>query len=253
MLLQRGYEVHLLLRAPNVLTRRLERAGAVSHVCNLLEPREYHHVLRAGVREAVTGVSSVFHLAGAIWPPKVETLYRVNVDGTKNLVDACVQKGVRRVLFMSTDSTCGHGTPEKRVFDEHTMPRPYRDYGISKWMAEEYLLARAAEGHLDVTILRGFWFFGPSAPPRQVGFVKMFGWPRQIVFGNGKNLRSITHVDNVVDAFFKAENNAATYRKWYWVGDEHGGRQSTPFTKRSRTRPSARTARSMFRSSSAVF
>ena len=179
---------------------------------------------KAAVAKAVAGATTVFHFAGAIWPPKTETLYRVNAEGTKTLVEGCVAAGVRRVLFISTDSTCGHGTPEQRVFDEHTPARPYRDYGLSKRQAEMHLLAAAAEGHLDVTILRGFWFFGPYAPARQLGFVRMFSWPRQIVFGNGRNLRSISHVDNVVGAFLKAEKNTATYGQSYWIGDREGGR-----------------------------
>lgn len=178
----------------------------------------------AAVAQAVAGATTVFHFAGAIWPPKTETLYRVNAQGTKTLVDACLAAGVRRVLFMSTDSTCGHGTTEQRVFDEQTPAKPYRDYGTSKREAELHLLVAAAAGRLDVTILRGFWFFGPYAPERQLGFIRMFSWPRQLVFGNGKNLRSISHIDNVVDAFLKAEKNTATYGKWYWIGDEEGGR-----------------------------
>lgn len=178
----------------------------------------------AAVAQAVAGATTVFHFAGAIWPPKTETLYRVNAQGTKTLVDACLAAGVRRVLFMSTDSTCGHGTTEQRVFDEQTPAKPYRDYGTSKREAELHLLEAATAGLLDVTILRGFWFFGPYAPARQLGFIRMFSWPRQLVFGNGRNLRSISHIDNVVDAFLKAEKNTATYGKWYWIGDEEGGR-----------------------------
>jgi nucleoside-diphosphate-sugar epimerase len=179
---------------------------------------------KACVRQALEGVRTVFHFAGAIWPPKVATLYRVNVDGTRTLADACVEAGVRRFLYMSTDSTCGHGSKDKRVFDETTEARPYRDYGKSKRAAEEYLLARCAAGQLDLTILRGFWFFGPYAPERQLGFLRMFWWPRQIVFGNGSNLRSISHVDNVVEAFLAAENNPTTFGKLYWIGDAEGGR-----------------------------
>ena len=178
----------------------------------------------ACVKQALEGVRTVFHFACAIWPLKVATLYRVNVDGTKTLADACVATGVRRFLYMSTDSTCGHGSKDKRVFDETTEARPYRDYGKSKRIAEEYLLGKASAGELDLTILRGFWFFGPYAPERQLGFLRMFWWPRQIVFGNGKNLRSISHIDNVVDAFLAAEKNTATFGKWYWVGDAEGGR-----------------------------
>ncbi len=100
------------------------------------------------------------------------------MDGTRNLVDACIECGVRRFLYMSTDSICGHGTPEKRVFDEHTPANPYRHYGRSKRLAEEYVLEKTRAGQLDGTSLRGFWFFGPYAPARQLNFVQMFSsWP----------------------------------------------------------------------------
>ena len=176
------------------------------------------------VGAALDGVATVIHLAGAIYPPKVATLYRVNVDGTRTLVDACIERGVRRFLFMGTDSVCGHGTPAQRVFDEHTPANPYRNYGRSKWMAEEYVLEKTRAGQLDGTSLRGFWFFGPYAPARQLTFARMFStWPRQLVFGDGKNLRSISHVDNIVQAFLAAEDKPATFGKWYWIGDADGG------------------------------
>lgn len=172
------------------------------------------------VADAVKGVTTVFHLAGAIYPKHVSSLYRVNELGTKNLVDACIEQNIRRIIFMSTDSTCGHGTKEKRIFDEHTPPTPYKNYGRSKWLAEDYILQKTKEGKIDGTSLRGFWFFGPFAPDRQLTFVNMFYWPRQVVFGDGKNLRSISHTDNIIEAFFQAENNPATYGNWYWIGND---------------------------------
>ena len=178
----------------------------------------------AALRAALEGVATVIHLAGAVYPPKVETLYRVNWQGTRALVDACIERGVRRFLFMSTDSVCGHGNPARRVFDERTPPSPYGNYGRSKWMAEKYVLEKTAAGQLDGTSLRGFWFFGPYAPARQKTFVgTLASWPRQPVFGDGKNLRSISHVDNIVQAFLAAENAPATFGKWYWIGDAAGG------------------------------
>ncbi|NJO20019.1 MAG: NAD-dependent epimerase/dehydratase family protein [Spirulinaceae cyanobacterium RM2_2_10] len=171
------------------------------------------------VGQALTGIHTVFHLAGAIYPPQIATLYRVNAQGTRNLVDQCIQQGVRRLLYMGTDSICGHGTPSQRIFDEHTPARPYRHYGRSKWQAERYILEQTAAGNIDGTSLRGFWFFGPFAPPRQQDFLDMMHWRRQLVFGHGKNYRSISHVDNTVAAFLAAENAPATYGQWYWIGD----------------------------------
>ncbi|MFC2114042.1 NAD-dependent epimerase/dehydratase family protein [Bacteroidota bacterium] len=169
------------------------------------------------LEEVLTDVNVVFHLAGAIYPPRIKTLYKVNEEGTKKLVDACIAKGIRRIIYMSTDSVCGSGTKSKRIFDEFTPPSPYKNYGKSKYFGEKYLLDKSREGLVDGTALRGFWFFGPFAPPRQMNFLNMFNWPRQIVFGNGKNFRSISHVDNSIQAFFKAEKESKTFGRWYWI------------------------------------
>ena len=172
---------------------------------------------KKALREALEGVKTVFHLAGAIYPKRIKTLYTVNTEGTKNLIDLCIEKGIRRIIYMSTDSVVGKGMKKKRVFDESTVAKPYKHYGKSKYLAERYLLDKTAEGLVDGTSLRGFWFFGPFAPQRQLTFINMFNWPRQIVFGTGKNYRSISHIDNIVQAFFKAEKNVRTYGKCYWI------------------------------------
>ena len=173
------------------------------------------------VLEALEGVTTVFHLAGAIYPEKIKTLYKVNYEGTKCLVDACIELKVRRVVFMSTDSIAGKGTKLKRIFDENTLPTPYKNYGKSKYMAEKYLLDKTNEGLIDGTSLRGFWFFGPFAPDRQLNFFNMFFLKWQVVFGNGKNYRSISHTNDVIQAFFKAEKEPKTYGKCYWIAAEN--------------------------------
>lgn len=170
--------------------------------------------------EVVKNVDTVFHIAGAIYPKHVDVLYKVNEQGTKNLVDACIHNGIKRIVYMSTDSTCGYGTKTNPIFDENTPSKPYKHYGKSKLAAENYLMEKSREGKINATSLRGFWFFGPFAPERNMTFVNMFYWPRQIVFGNGKNLRSISHVDDIVAAFFQVEKNEITFNNWYWIGND---------------------------------
>jgi dihydroflavonol-4-reductase len=172
------------------------------------------------LKQVLEGVTTVFHLAGAIYPPHIKTLYKVNYEGTVNLADACIEKGVKRIVFMSTDAVCGHGTPTNRIFDENTPASPYKHYGKSKYLAEKYLLDKTKEGALEATVLRGFWFFGKFAPARQQNFIKMFGWKRQIVFGNGKNFRNISHTDHLVSAFFEVENRENTIGQCYWIGEK---------------------------------
>ena len=165
---------------------------------------------------ATQGVSAVWHLAGVIYPPKLELFDLVNIQGTRNLADACVQNGVERFLYMSTDSCCGY-TPHDTVFTADQPAKPYKNYGRSKYAGEEYLMSLTAQGKLKATSLRGFWFFGPNTPPRNLGFLKTFSLPFQPVFGNGQNLRSISHCDDLANAFCRAEASPASAGKWYWL------------------------------------
>ncbi len=168
---------------------------------------------------ALVNVKTVYHLAGVIYPDNIKSYYTINFQGTKNLADACIQAGVRRVLFMSSDSVCGYGR-SKRIFNEQEISNPYKDYGKSKYLAEKYILDKTKAGFLDGTSLRGFWFFGPFMPDRSKNFFRMFYGKRQIVFGNGKNFRSISHVDNIIQSFVKAERKTETIGKWYWIGSK---------------------------------
>ncbi|MGE0724112.1 MAG: NAD-dependent epimerase/dehydratase family protein, partial [Alphaproteobacteria bacterium] len=174
---------------------------------------------RASLDRALRGIGAVYHLAGAIHPPRTAALHRINGEGTRGLIDACAAAGVRRVLMMSTDAVAGVGTRDRRIFDEATPDRPWGDYGVSKQAGERALLEATRAGRIDGTSLRGFWFFGDFAPPRQEGFLKMMGWRRQIVFGDGRNLRNVSLTCNLVRAFVMAETVPRTIGRWYWIGD----------------------------------
>jgi nucleoside-diphosphate-sugar epimerase len=174
---------------------------------------------KASIRDALNGVKAVYHCAGVIYPPKIRTLYDVNWRGTKNLVDACIESGVKRIINMGTDSICGYGAG-KRVFSEDEPSNPYKNYGKSKYLAEQYILQKTKDGAIEGTSLRGFWFFGPHMPLRNQSLILMMQWKRQIIFGNGKNYRSLTHIDNVIQAFIKSEKSPQTVGKWYWMSDK---------------------------------
>ena len=156
------------------------------------------------LRNSLNNVSCVWHLAGTIYPKNPEIHYKVNFEGTKNLTIACIEKDIKRFLYMSTDSVCGTKNNKNSFFNEVQKYKPYKDYGKSKYYAEKLLFDLNKKGLLNVTVFRGFWFFGPNMPERNKKFMKSFLWPYQIVFGNGQNFRSITHLDDLIQAFMMA-------------------------------------------------
>src|SRR5579862_1458173 len=71
----------------------------------------------------------LFHTAGIIHPNRVEDFYRINVEGTKNLLAAAAQSGVRRMVHVSSNSPAGCNPHPDHVFDENSPYNPYMNYG----------------------------------------------------------------------------------------------------------------------------
>lgn len=173
---------------------------------------------RDSLSKALEGVKCVYHLAAVIHAKSKNEYYKINFQGTKNLIDLCIQKNIRRIVLASTDSICGYSV-NTTGFSDTQSPRPYKHYGKSKQLAEEYLFEKSRMGLIDGTSLRAFWFFGPNPPERVIRFLNIFKWNRQPVFGDGKNHRSITHIDDLTRAFISCEKNEASFGKWYWITD----------------------------------
>jgi dihydroflavonol-4-reductase len=109
---------------------------------------------------AVAGCDLVFHVAAdyRLWSRDPRDLYRSNVEGTRNLLEAAERAGVERIVYTSTVGCIG--MPPDREGDENT-PVSLDDmtghYKRSKWLAEEVALAKARDG-LPVVIVN------PTAP-----------------------------------------------------------------------------------------
>lgn len=121
----------------------------------------------ASLVHACRGCDALFHLAAdyRLWSPRPEEIYRVNVDGTRAVLNAAAQAGVSRVLYTSSVATLeplGAG----KLGDEET-PASLMDmaghYKRSKFMAEAVVREFVANGLSVVTV-------NPAAPvgPRDV-------------------------------------------------------------------------------------
>jgi len=116
------------------------------------------------VEKAVTGVDSVFHMAGivAIVSDHPELLEAVNVQGTRNIVNACIAAGVRRLVYTSSIHAL-QDIPHGTVIDEKVPFDPVNAvgaYGKSKAKASLAVLEGVARG-LDAVICCPTGVYGP--------------------------------------------------------------------------------------------
>lgn len=160
----------------NVLIRELLAAG--DKVRALVPPFENDLPIRgldvdmaagdvcdtSSLRSAFEGADAVYHLAGiiAITPGKDQLLHRVNVQGTRNVVDACLAAGVGRLVY--TSSIHAIQEPPEGIFIDETFPvdpeHVLGPYARSKAMAT-LEVRKAAERGLDAIIVHPTGVIGP--------------------------------------------------------------------------------------------
>ncbi len=163
--------------------------------------------------------ATLFHIAGVIHPRRVRDFYTINVDGTRNLLSAAAQAGVRRAVVMSSNSPCGCNARRDERFDEDSPYNPYMHYGRSKQQMEQVAQRFHAEGRLEVVIIRAPWFYGPEQPARQTLFFRMIRAGVAPLVGDGENRRSMAYLDNLCQGLWRAAQTAAAAGRTYWIAD----------------------------------
>ena len=159
------------------------------------------------IARAVDGVEVVFHQAAlASVPRSVDTPLDTNdacVTGTVMLLDGARKAGVRRVVFAGSSSAYGdQPTPAK---NEKLLPMPLSPYAAAKLAGEFYCQAFTKTYGLETVTLRYFNVFGPRQDPKsQYAAVipkfitEILAGQRPTIFGDGKQSRDFTYIDNVV-------------------------------------------------------
>jgi nucleoside-diphosphate-sugar epimerase len=162
----------------------------------------------------------LFHVAGIIHPGRRADFYRVNLDGTRNVLEAAIAAGVRRAVVMSSNSPCGTNPHPDHVFDEVSPYRPYMHYGRSKMLMEQAVAGYRKVGKIETVIVRAPWFYGPNQPPRQSLFFRMIRDGKGPLVGGGGNRRSMAYVDNLCQGLILAAAVPAADGRTYWIADE---------------------------------
>ena len=164
--------------------------------------------------------ATLFHCAGIIHPTRgVKQFYEVNVEGTRNVIEAAETAGIRRVVHVSSNSPIGCNPSRDRLFDEDSPYNPYMNYGRSKKQGEEIVAEAAARGKVETVVIRPPWFYGVGQPPRQSLFFTMIKEGKGPIVGDGNAPRSMAYVDNICQGLMLCENVDAAKGNTYWIAD----------------------------------
>src|ERR1700683_1766051 len=113
------------------------------------------------LERALKGIRRVFHVAAdyRLWTPRPEEIYQINVEGTRNLLDAASHAGVERIVYTSTVATIA--VPRRGALPNEgtqaTLDEMIGHYKRSKFLAEQVAVNTASSG-LPVVIVN------PTAP-----------------------------------------------------------------------------------------
>ncbi|XP_049573247.1 short-chain dehydrogenase/reductase family 42E member 1 [Syngnathus scovelli] len=199
--------------------------------------RSYEQVV-----SAVSGVDCVYHVASYGMSGREQLKRRrieeVNVDGTRNVLDACIQCGVPRLVYTSTFNVV-FGGQEIRNGDENLPYLPLHlhpdHYSRTKSIAEMAVLKangtalKDGSGVLRTCALRPAGIYGPGEQrhlPRIVGYIEkgIFSF----VYGKASSLVEFVHVDNLVSAHVLAAEALTAQKRHRAAGQAYFISDSRP-------------------------
>ncbi len=143
-----GAEVRVLVR-PTSRTDNIDALPAERVVGDLLEPES--------LKKGMSGCDAVFHVAAdyRLWARDSAEMFRCNVGGTRSVIEAATQAGVRRIVYTSSVATMGFNGHNGHLADEESlvslddMIGPYKQ---SKFVAEQVAI-KAAKNGVDLVIV----------------------------------------------------------------------------------------------------
>ena len=154
--------------------------------------------------QALSGVDTVIHLAArahiledCIDDPAAE-FFRVNTQGTINLVKAAIQTGVKHFIFISSIGAIT--TLSREILTETAPCQPDTPYGTSKLAAEAALIELCQNTAMNWTIVRPTLVYGPGNPGNMKRLLKLVNSQFPLPLGSINNQRSFLYIENLIDA-----------------------------------------------------
>lgn len=192
-LIESGTPIRAVVRSG---AKPLETGGERAEIPDLLDG--------AALRRAFRGASAVVHLAGRAHRmlesahDALAEFRRVNVDGTKAVVEAAAAAGVQRCLVASSVKAVGDSNTTP--WTEVAIPAPTGPYGVSKLEAERTALDGGARVGVEVVVMRFPLVYGPGAPANVLRLLRLVDRGLPLPLGLISNRRSTLYTGNLTSA-----------------------------------------------------
>ena len=208
LLVRQGYQVTALTR-PSKKTAVLEKLGIAIVRADIRDAT----ATRKAVRE-IADCDCLFHIAAKTTKHRLsrQDYYAHNVEGTRNLAEAALQAGVKRMVYASSVGV--YGTNCHASIDENTTPDPDSYYRTTKLGGEHAVLALHRQAGLPVVIARLGTVFGPRSDSLLDLCRKIMRRHFRII-GDSENHHPMVYVDDVVDGIHRCGKTKAIEGETY--------------------------------------
>ena len=210
-LLDAGHQVVALDFKEGLKTEELRQWGAEVIIGSVTD--------KEIVEKCMPGVEVVHHLAAAFREMNVPDSYyhEVNVQGTRNVLEAALRCGVKKFIYCST---CGvHGNIDHPPGGEDAPIQPADYYQATKYQAEPLVQDYFNKG-LKTVILRPAAIYGPGDPERFYMIFKRVARGTFPMFGSGRTFYHPLYIDNLIDAFMQSMEEGKGDGQAYLIADE---------------------------------
>jgi len=176
---------------------------------NLESVKSQVEIIEGDVRElnfaatlATSKAELVFHLAAEPYIPgcydRPRNFFEVNASGTLNVMLACLEAGIKRILHYSSSEV--YGTAKRVPMDEEHPTYPHSTYATSKLAADRLCFTLHHEQGLPVIIMRQFNVYGPRETHPYVipELISQLSLGNRAKLGNIEARRDLTYVDDAV-------------------------------------------------------
>lgn len=155
----------------------------------------------ADVARVISSSRTLIHCAGLahqFTPVPAERFHSVNVQGTRNVIEAAIAAGTQQVVLVSSVSVYGGAADD--IVDEDTLCHPQSPYAQSKLEAEAVAAELTEPAGIPLTILRMATIYGEGDPGNVAKLVRAIDRRRFFWIGGGRNLKSLIHVQDAAEA-----------------------------------------------------
>ncbi|MBN2773321.1 MAG: NAD-dependent epimerase/dehydratase family protein [Prolixibacteraceae bacterium] len=197
-LIRQGFNVR-------VLVERGRNTGTLDGLD--IEKVEGNILDKTSLAEAVSGCDFIIHAAAStsIWPPQSEIIRKVNIEGTRNLVEAAIENKVKRIVHVGTANSFGAGTKENPGDESSPFSAgKYKlDYIDSKYKVQQILLNEYKKSNTKIVIVNPTFMLGPFDSKPSSGQFLLALYQKQVP-GYTKGGRNFLYVKDAAVAVVNA-------------------------------------------------